>query len=312
MLSARLAPVFLGCFSLTTVAHDLVSRDVAAVDPADHSKGPMHYIPSNVLTTIALVLVLIVAVGQTLCIRRWGAKWMLSMVIAAYCFALGFALRFGLHSNPTSLTLYIVETLFILLSPCGFIAADYMLLGRLALHAQAEKFLLIRPRRITIIFVISDITTFFIQAGGGGLSASKDASMSKLGSNVSLGGLILQLISFALFTFLHLSFIYRVQKYSPAIWMRDQHKTWYARWTTLAYVLCISCAGILVRSVYRTAELSQGYTGKLATTESLFYIFDTLPLLIAVTVYIPFWPGRFLDPRNMPAYELTANGLGRR
>jgi hypothetical protein len=50
-----------------------------------------------------------------------------------------------------------------------------------------------------------------------------------------------------------------------------------------------------IRSVYRTIENSQGYHGKLATTEWCFYVFDTLPLFLAITVYIPFWPGRFLE-----------------
>jgi hypothetical protein len=52
---------------------------------------------------------------------------------------------------------------------------------------------------------------------------------------------------------------------------------------------------VQIRSVYRTAELSQGYVGPLATNEATFYGLDTLPLWIAVTVYVFFWPGRFID-----------------
>ena len=51
-----------------------------------------------------------------------------------------------------------------ILKPCAFIAADYVLLGRLAKHLNADKHLLVRSRRITITFVTSDITTFLIQA----------------------------------------------------------------------------------------------------------------------------------------------------
>jgi hypothetical protein len=53
-----------------------------------------------------------------------------------------------------------------------------------------------------------------------------------------------------------------------------------------------------IRSVYRTIENSQGYHGPLTTTEWLFYAFDTLPLFIAVAVYVPFWPGRFLEDKS--------------
>lgn len=41
-------------------------------------------------------------------------------------------------------------------------------------------------------------------------------------------------------------------------------------------------------------ELSQGYTGYLNTHEPWFYIFDTLPLFLAIIIYIPFWPGKYI------------------
>jgi hypothetical protein len=28
---------------------------------------------------------------------------------------------------------------------------------------------------------------------------------------------------------------------------------------------------------------------------------DTLPLFLAIAIYIPFWPGRFMRPGNAPA-----------
>jgi hypothetical protein len=43
-------------------------------------------------------------------------------------------------------------------------------------------------------------------------------------------------------------------------------------------------------------ELSQGFEGHIATVEALFYALDTLPLFLAIAVYVPFWPGRFIAP----------------
>jgi hypothetical protein len=45
--------------------------------------------------------------------------------------------------------------------------SDYVLLGRLARHLQSDRHLLIRPKRIVLFFVLSDVTTFLIQAAGG-------------------------------------------------------------------------------------------------------------------------------------------------
>lgn len=49
-----------------------------------------------------------------------------------------------------------------------------------------------------------------------------------------------------------------------------------------------------VRSIFRTIELGEGYAGYLATHEVYFYTLDTLPLFIAISIFVPFWPGRFI------------------
>jgi len=54
-----------------------------------------------------------------------------------------------------------------------------------------------------------------------------------------------------------------------------------------------------IRSVYRTIELSQGFEGRLSTIEAFFYGLDTLPLFLAIVIYIPFWPGRFMPSTSV-------------
>ncbi|KAG6865305.1 hypothetical protein C0991_003607 [Blastosporella zonata] len=265
-------------------------------DPKNDPHNPLKYITTNSLTAVSFSLIILVAISQTYCMIKWGAKWMLSLVIGEYCFAFGLALRFGLHMHPDSLNLYIVQDMFVVLSPCAFIAADYVLLGRIAAHHGLGKHLLIPARKITRAFVISDISTFLIQAAGGGLSASaKSLTLNKTGSRIFLVGLILQLVSFATFIAIYGIFLYRVRTQNPEVWTRDMHKPWHNDWRTLSNVLCISCLGILIRSFYRVIELSQGYGGHLATTESFFYGLDTLPLFLAISLYTPFWPGRFIN-----------------
>lgn len=56
-----------------------------------------------------------------------------------------------------------------------------------------------------------------------------------------------------------------------------------------------------IRSIYRTVELSQGFDGDLTTVEAYFYGLDTLPLVIAIWAYVPFWPGRFIRHVEMRA-----------
>ncbi|KAG6371319.1 hypothetical protein JVT61DRAFT_9791 [Boletus reticuloceps] len=199
------------------------------LDPKDDPYNPLRYITSNTLTAIAFALVMLVALIQTFYIFRYGAKWMLAMVIGGYsdsnqqtAYSVGFGCRFGLHYHPDSKGIYIAEYMFIVLSVCSlcylysrgspaFIAADYVLLGR--------------------------------QRG---------------------------------------------------VWERDKAEPWYRDWRTLAVTLAISCIGILTRSGYRVAELSQGFQGYLATTEAFFNALDTLPLVIATSVYVFSWPAWFI------------------
>lgn len=63
-----------------------------------------------------------------------------------------------------------------------------------------------------------------------------------------------------------------------------------------------------IRSFYRVVELSQGFLGPIAQKEGLFYALDTLPLFIAIFVYVPFWPGRFI-PREAAVVSRDTIGV---
>lgn len=60
-----------------------------------------------------------------------------------------------------------------------------MVLGRLARHLGHGDYLFISPMRVTKLFVLSDVSTFLIQAAGGAISTGNSHSAATLGSNVS-------------------------------------------------------------------------------------------------------------------------------
>lgn len=259
--------------------------------------NPLRYIASSTLAGISFGLVLLVAILQSLCTWKWGAKYMLAMVIGGYTFAIGLATRFALNDNPRSKGTYIAMYLFVVLSPCAFIAATYVLLGRFARHLKCDELLLVSPRYITRIFITSDVVTFLVQAAGGGVSAgSTTVKMAKIGSRIFLAGLALQLLSYLIFITVYITFLVRIRTRRPEVWNMDKElgTKWFSRWKTLAGAFMLSCIGILVRSIFRTIELGEGYAGYLATHEVYFYTLDTLPLFIAISIFVPFWPGRFI------------------
>ncbi|KAJ3986786.1 RTA1 like protein-domain-containing protein [Lentinula detonsa] len=238
---------------------------------------------------------------------RIGHRYMLTLTIGMTCMTLGMVLRIVDHYSPYSLGIYIVEDLFVLLSPCAFLATDYMLLSRLANSLGrdiADDCLLIPSLRITKIFVWSDVITFWVQASGGGMSVN--SNLSSAGTTVAMIGLVLQLISFALFTLLLISFGFKVRSKHPEAWsVRSEESilsvagpfktSTITNWKILYYTMCLTCVGILIRCIFRIAEFAGGYFGYLSTHEGYFYLLDSLPLWVAMTLYCFLWPSRFIN-----------------
>jgi RTA1 like protein len=70
---------------------------------------------------------------------------------------------------------------------------------------------------------------------------------------VFLGALVIQLISFMIFTATFLRFMHRVHKFEGDSWTLHGGKRWYNDWRVLAAALGVSCVGIIVCLLYLIA-----------------------------------------------------------
>lgn len=102
--------------------------------------------------------------------------------------------------------------------------------------------------------------------------------MSDTGNNVIIGGLVLQLIWFAIFVVVAAVFHYRLRSI-PTI--RSQQSD--CRWQLYLQTLYVASCLIIIRNLFRVIEYAQGNDGYLLTKEAFIYIFDALPMLIVVT-----------------------------
>ncbi|KAI6129418.1 RTA1 like protein-domain-containing protein [Pisolithus croceorrhizus] len=249
-----------------------------------------NYNPSQVLAAVAGSLYLLCSAclfARTFSHRAW---WGLCLPIGSIAMAIGFFIRIALPKNPNSLIIFILQSLLILLSPAAFLAFNYVLYGRFVSNCVSPSYSWVPPRKVAKWFVSSDLTTFLIQMAGGGIQTSKSISTDKLGANIMLAGLALQAVSFGLFIllFLHVCWRIRADRISP---LREP-------WGPIVPAMLFSSAMFMVRCVYRTVELAQGSGGYLMTHELWFYILDTLPLFIGISVYVPFWPSKYLVTRT--------------
>ncbi|EIW72485.1 hypothetical protein TREMEDRAFT_41775 [Tremella mesenterica DSM 1558] len=264
------------------------------LDPSTDLCNPLRYIPSKTYNMIALELYFFVATLLAWRAWKWPARYMLCLVIGCFCQGIGLLLRVLLRINPHNIGLFIVMDCFVVLSPCAFLAADYILLGKMVDYLEGGKHL--RPltlRWLSRGFIISDIVTFCIQGGGGGFSSAKNITLLKIGADIFLAGLVAQLISFTLFIVVYIVFFYRVWKNDPVIWNKK-------RWKPLYLAMGFTCICFEIRSIYRTAELGQGFNGYITTHESFFLALDTLPLFLGISTYFFFWPGCYISPPPRP------------
>ncbi|GAA97226.1 uncharacterized protein L969DRAFT_14685 [Mixia osmundae IAM 14324] len=265
------------------------------------------YIPSLGLNILALVLYALIGAGHFINVFTYRTKWGLCLPIACWTESLGFGLRILFRHDVTS-GVFIATNLFVVLSPAAFLAFNYITYGRLIRQINGNVSL-INPRKVTRIFVASDIFTFLVQGAGGGLIASG----SSTGQIIFLVGLAGQGASYALFCVLFVSAHIRIVRArrrttfsnekagsqatlanhdgddAPAVQPTAYDQPF---WTVFACLYATSVP-ILIRSVYRVIELAVGYNGVLYNHEKYFLGLDALPLLVAVAIWLPLWPSRY-------------------
>ncbi|KAF2731159.1 RTA1 like protein [Polyplosphaeria fusca] len=176
-----------------------------------------------------------------------------------------------------------MQSLLLLLAPALFAASIYMVLGRIILLTDGEKFSLIRRTWLTKIFVGGDVLSFLLQSTGGALLSTADDKPDnlKLGENVIMGGLFAQIVFFGFFVVVAIIFQTRG---------RAHLETLEVPWYKHLVVLYVTSTLILIRSIFRVVEYIQGNDGYLMRMEVFLYVFDALlmfKVMLAMNVIHP-------------------------
>ncbi|KAF9552161.1 RTA1-domain-containing protein [Agrocybe pediades] len=242
------------------------------------------YAPSLAGCIVFCVLFTLTTGLHSLQLFRTRTWYMIPFAIGGLFELVGYAARaVSASQEPGFWTLlpYILQSVFLLVAPALFAASIYMILGRIILLTDGEKKAIIRRSWLTKLFVSGDVLSFLMQSTGGALmaTASSDPSKQKLGENVIIGGLFVQLIVFGLFIVVAGIFHLRLAR-SPTAASRQPH----VRWRTYLTVLYTTSFLILIRSLFRVIEYLQGYNGFLLTTEAFLYVFDATLMFLTMAV----------------------------
>ncbi|KAJ7159967.1 RTA1 like protein-domain-containing protein [Mycena crocata] len=257
---------------------------VKCMDPRENENYSFLYCPSFPAAVIFSVLFAVTTVAHIVQAIHYRKSFCWVIIMAGIWETAGLVLRVLSVLNTTSLTYGIPSQLLILLAPLWINAFLYVLMSRFVYFFIPEKKVAgISAQRLSLCFVLLDISAFAMQAIGGSSMNSKVPSDVLRGIHIYMGGIGLQQFFVLGFTALVIRFHYRMLHIDgPTEWKRP------------LYLMYASLGLITLRIVYRLIEFSSGVYSPLTMHEAPFYCLEALPMVVALSLWNLCHPGRIL------------------
>lgn len=151
----------------------------------------------------------------------------------------------------------------------------------------------VRPAFVAVTFMTSDFLSLVLQAAGGGIADTNDPNTPgrQTGVDVMIAGLILQVVSLAFFLLVCTDFAWRCSR--GGLDSDPEKRSVRERLYFKAFLagLMLATVTILIRSIFRVAELWEGFSGALWNNETDFLVLDGAMIAIAVVCLMVFHPG---------------------
>ncbi|KAF8601729.1 RTA1-domain-containing protein [Ceratobasidium sp. AG-I] len=268
-------------------------------DPSEGDGNPFNYVPTGWICILFLVLFSLTTLAhvfQAVSLKVW---YMLPTVaLCGFIEILGWSGRYWGHVNTHSSGPFMMQICTTIMAPSFMTAAMFLILPRIVSEV-GQEYSRMPPRLYLIIFLTADVTALVLQAIGGALASIADTlEGANRGGNIMLAGIVIQLAAVTLFDLLSIEFAVRFALGRPARKSVAQAKPRYVGWGRLPrgvplmlLGLAIASVFILVRSIYRTIELTDGWNGTIISTEKWFNWFDGAAVLVAMLTFNVLHPG---------------------
>jgi len=274
---------------------------------ASELKEPYHYIPTEYACAIFVTLYSIstlLHLFQSVKARLW---WLLpTTVFAGVAEILGWSARLWSSKNPHILIPYEIQLTATILAPTPLVAANFIILGKI-ISRLGPRYSRLSPKLYTLVFCAFDVICLIVQAIGGASAASAVGKLQSPnnGGNIMLGGIVAQMISITVYVACAGEFFLRYFSDSPVRKVSPVDSTGTAggnvidpnmKLMIIALIFDTTC--IFIRSVYRTIELANGFTGRIISTQVYFNVLDGAMITLAIFTLNIAHPGLLLkDPR---------------
>ncbi|KAJ7185340.1 RTA1 like protein-domain-containing protein [Mycena filopes] len=251
---------------------------VKCMDPRTNENYSFLYCPSFPAAVLFAILFGITTIVHLIQAVHYRKAFCWVIVMAGIWETTGLTLRVLSVLNTTSLVFGIPSQLLILLSPLWINAFLYVVMSRFVYFFVPEKRVGgISARRLSLCFVLLDITAFLMQAVGGSMLSNTDSpSAAQLGIHIYMGGIGLQECFVLGFTAVVVRFHYKMKQLGgPTPWKR--------------YVLVHD-----IRIIFRLIEFSSGVFSPITMHEAPFYCLEALPMFLALSLWNVSHPGQVL------------------
>lgn len=257
------------------------------------------YCPSYPAAVLFAILFSITTVAHIYQACSYRKPFATILIVACLWEILGYMIRSLSILSPFDAGLYTAQMLFILLAPLWLNAFIYMLVGRtIHFFLDDDRIFTIKARKLTLIFVIFDITALLIQGTGGSMSSSDDMNTVLTGLHVYTAGVAIQILFNAFF----LAVVIQFQRTALPILKSSVHAKKHKDCIYLLRLVYAVTILILLRNFYRLAEFASGQGNTITRHEWYAYIFDALPIFAAMVLLNVFYFGTRL---NGPRCDFT-------
>ncbi|KAF2469265.1 putative RTA1 domain protein [Lindgomyces ingoldianus] len=259
--------------------------------------GYIPSLPANALFLALFALSTVLFIGQGVLSRRF-VGFTIAMVCGCALEVIGYVGRIGSHKNPFAENPFLIQIVCLTIAPAFLAAGIYLCLSRIVLTFGPQNSR-IKPMSYPRIFIPCDLASLMLQAAGGGIAsaASHSDRDPTTGNNIMIAGLSIQVGTLAIFIALALDFSIRTTRRTRGLGAENALDPTHARlrqsWAFKGFLIALSFATLCIftRSVYRVAELSEGWNGHLIKTQKYFIGLEGAIVGAAVLALNAFHPG---------------------
>ncbi|KAG9008964.1 hypothetical protein FRB94_005529 [Tulasnella sp. JGI-2019a] len=258
---------------------------------------------------------------------RVKAWWIPTVVACGLVEVLGWSGRIWGSQNVWIRDPYIMQIVCTIFGPSFMTAAFFIVFVRI-IRMVGPEYSRLSPSIYTFLFVGTDVAALLIQSIGGAIAATADTHAgSATGAHIMVGGIVLQMVAITVYAVTSVEFFWRVYMEmpfstcqqdietemppkSPSLnsFFEEHSKSGLDNLTlnvkTMVLGLIIATVLVYIRSIYRTAELLDGWGGPIITNETMFNLLDGVPVLLAMITLNVFHPGRLI-PGAQASGEMT-------